>query len=156
MFGAVLGRPGGFSLFRGLGGLGLLIALRGSFYGLRGGFLFCWRGRRLLRLGAEPAPVAPTPQEVEEEAAKAALEPTEAQRKAGYCRKRQINIGDPDVTIETAMGAEDNFPYLFFRTRGKLRLRGQVYQFFGHGLIARSAPRYAIKDDGFIIAKIIE
>ncbi len=79
---------------------------------------------RLLWLGAEPAPVAPTPQEFEEEAAKAALEPTEAQREAGYCRKDQINIGDLDVTIETVMGAEEKFPDLFFPTRGKMRLRG--------------------------------
>ncbi len=65
-------------------------------------------------LAAEAAPVASTPQEVEEETVKAALEPTEAQREAGYCRKRQINIGDPDVTIETAMGAEKKFQIYFF------------------------------------------
>jgi hypothetical protein len=34
-------------------------------------------------LAAEPAPVSPTPQEVDEEAAKAALEPTEIQRETG-------------------------------------------------------------------------
>ncbi len=62
------------------------------------------------------------------------LEPTEAQREAGYCRKGQINIGDPDVTIEkTAMGAEEKFPYLFLPTRGKRILMGKVYQSFGTG-----------------------
>ncbi len=48
---------------------------------------------------------APTPQKVDEEAAKAALEPTEAPREVGSYRKGQINIGDLDVTIETAKGA---------------------------------------------------
>ncbi len=90
-------------------------------------------GRRLLLLAAEPAPVAPTPQEFEEEAAKAALEPTEAQREAGYCRKGQINIGDLDITIETAMGAEEKFSDLFFPTRGKRILMGKVYQSYWTG-----------------------
>ncbi len=61
------------------------------------------------------------------------LEPTEAQREAGYGRKGQINIGDLDITIETAMGAEEKFPYLFFRTRGKRILMGKVYRSFGTG-----------------------
>ncbi len=133
LFGPTWAAHSGFLFFRGLRGLGLLIALRHPFYGLRGGFLFGWRGRRLLLLAAEPAPVAPTPQEFEEEAAKAALEPTEARREAGYCRKGQINIGDLGVTIETAMGAEEKFPYLFFPTRGKRILMGKVYQSFGTG-----------------------
>ncbi len=42
------------------------------------------------------------------------LEPTEAPREVAYCRKRQINIGDLDITIETAMGAEEKFPYQLF------------------------------------------
>ncbi len=89
----------------------MLIAPVRPFYGLRGGFLF----GSLLRLGSEPAPVAPTLQELEEEAAIAALERTEAQHEAGYCCKGQINIGDPDVTIEkTAIGAEKKFSRLFF------------------------------------------
>ncbi len=59
--------------------------------------------------------MTPTPQELEEEAANAMPEPTEAPREVGYCRKRQINIGDLDITIEkTAMGAEKKFPYQFF------------------------------------------
>ncbi len=123
----------GFLFFRGLRGLGLLIALPRPLYGLSRRFLFGRSGRRLLLLAAEPAPVAPTPQGVEEEAAKTVLAPTEPQREAGYCRKGQINIGDPDVTNETAMGAEEKFPNLFFSTRGKMRLRGQVYQSFGTG-----------------------
>jgi hypothetical protein len=55
-------------------------------------------------------------------------------RLVGCCRKRRINIGDPDVTIEKpAMGAEEKFSYLFFPTRGKMRLRGKVYQSIGTG-----------------------
>ncbi len=53
------------------------------------------------------------------------LEPTEAQRKAGYCRKGQINIGDLDVTIETAMGAEKNSRFIFsYARKNEVQRRG--------------------------------
>jgi hypothetical protein len=42
-------------------------------------------------------------------------------------------VGDLAVTIETAMGAEEKFPYLFFPTPGKMRLRGQVYPSYWTG-----------------------
>ncbi len=84
-------------------------------------------------LAAEAAPVASTPQEVEEEAAKAALEPTEVQRETGNRPNGHIKVGDLDVTIETVMGAEEKFSDLFFPTRGKMRLMGKVYQSFGTG-----------------------
>ncbi len=75
LFGPTWAAHSGFLFFRGLRGLGLLIALRGG------------RGR----------------------------------------------LGDLDVTIETAMGAEEKFPYLFCPTRGKRILMGKVYQSFGTG-----------------------
>ncbi len=59
--------------------------------------------------------------------------PTEVQREAGNRPNGHIKVGDPDVTIETAMGAEEKFPDLFFSTRGKRILMGKVYQSFGTG-----------------------
>ncbi len=68
-------------------------------------------------LAAKPAPVAPTPQGLEEEAAKAALEPTEVQRKTGNRPNGHIKVGDLDVTIETVMGAEKNSRFIFSYAR---------------------------------------
>ncbi len=82
---------------------------------------------------APEAPKAPSVGELGVAAAEAEPEPTEGQREAGNQHKGHINAGDLDITIETAMGAEEKFPDLFFPTRGKMRLRGQVYQSYWTG-----------------------
>ncbi len=65
-------------------------------------------------LAAEPGRVASTPQEVEEEAANAMPKPTEVQRETGNRPNGHVKVGDLDVTIETAMGAEKKFQIYFF------------------------------------------